>query len=99
MGEVVPEAFRADMAERLRVLAHADRLRIVEELDARRQAPVHELVRALGMPQASVSNHLSKMRRAGIIRAQRKGKEMWYSILDRHAATIVGWMRKQATEG
>jgi DNA-binding transcriptional ArsR family regulator len=47
-----------------------------------------------GLRQASVSEHLNKMRRAGIIKAIRKGREVWYRIEDPRALTLLNCLRK-----
>ena len=94
--EVIPAALLEEMAEALRVLAHPCRLRIVEILETRGEAPVNALVGALGLPQASVSTHLGKMRHAGLIRAGRRGREIWYGIRNPHALTILNCIRRKA---
>ena len=43
---------------------------------------VKELVALLGLRQAKVSQHLSLLRQRGIVRAERKGNEMHYSLVD-----------------
>jgi ArsR family transcriptional regulator len=92
---ILPEPFVARMAEALRVLAHAYRLRIVEHLDRGGAAPVHAIGRALGGAQGALSQHLARMRAAGIIRAERRGKEVWYAIANPDALTILTCMRKR----
>jgi len=47
------------------------------------------------LAQPAASRHLNLMRKAGIIRAQRKGQEVWYEIADPRALTILGCIRKQ----
>ena len=42
---------------------------------------VCEMVSALGLPQYQVSRHLSVLRRAGLLRAVRKGTWAYYSLL------------------
>jgi DNA-binding transcriptional ArsR family regulator len=84
------------MAEVLKLLAHAYRLKIVEFLSTHDAAPVHEIVEALGLPQAVVSHHLSKLRQAGLTEAERRGREVWYRIVDPSALTILDCIRKKA---
>jgi DNA-binding transcriptional ArsR family regulator len=50
---------------------------------------VHELVGTLGRPQPLVSQHLGVLRLAGVVVAERRGREMIYSLADRHVAHIV----------
>jgi ArsR family transcriptional regulator len=81
------------MAQVLKVLAHADRLRMIDIIEASRCVPVHAIVEALGLPQAATSQHLNQMRRIGLIGAERRGREVWYSIADSSALTILTCMR------
>ncbi|MDP6523629.1 MAG: metalloregulator ArsR/SmtB family transcription factor [Kiritimatiellia bacterium] len=92
--ETLPPDFMASMAESLKVLAHRDRLRIVELLDLLGESPVRVLIENIGLPQATVSHHLNRMKRAGLIRSNRRGREIWYSIADANSLTILNCMRK-----
>ncbi len=84
------------MADTLKILAHSQRLQIVDLLDSRSSAPVHEIMTALALPQAATSQHLNAMRRAGLLKADRRGKEVWYAIADPRALTILDCIRKKA---
>lgn len=84
----------ARMAETLKLLAHPRRLKIVEILDVKGPSPVHVVADELGLPQAATSQHLNQMKRVGLINADRKGKEVWYSVEDPRALTILGCIRK-----
>ncbi len=85
----------ARMADVLRVLAHRDRLRIIEQLDRLGEQPVNELVNALGLPQATVSHHLSRMKAAGLVSAERREREVWYRIENPDSLTILECIRKK----
>lgn len=93
----LPEPFMARMADALRVLAHAYRLRIIDYLDRAGPAPVHAIRLALGGTQGALSQHLTRMRAASIIRAERRGKEVWYAIANPDSLTILNCMRKRHT--
>lgn len=83
------------MAQTLKLLAHAHRLRIVEILDQQESAPVFEIMQQLQLPQAVTSQHLNAMRRIGLLNSERRGKEVWYSIADPRALTILDCIRKK----
>jgi ArsR family transcriptional regulator len=83
------------MAHALGVLAHPLRLRIVEILEDRTEAPVHEITELMGVAQAAASHHLNKMKSAGLIRSERRQKEMWYRIADPDSLTILNCIRKK----
>jgi len=87
------------MAGVLKILAHPHRLKIVEMLTVKPEAPVHEIVAHLGLPQATISQHLNQMRRAGLVKARRAGRKVWYSIADPSSLTILDCIRRKQGKG
>ena len=83
----------ARMAQVLKVLAHPHRLKIIDILVGEDEAPVHVIVERLNLPQGATSQHLNQMRRANLISAERRGKEVWYRIADRRSLTILNCIR------
>lgn len=49
---------------------------------------VTELISTCGLSQSAVSQHLTKLREAGIVDAKKEGKEVWYSLTYKKAAEI-----------
>jgi len=86
-------------AETLKLLAHPQRLRLIEILERETEVPVHILVEETEFPQAVVSQHLNQMRRAGLLTAERRGKEMWYSITDPRALSILNCICTHCSDG
>jgi ArsR family transcriptional regulator, zinc-responsive transcriptional repressor len=82
-----PGAFEG-AAELFKALANPLRLALVDELLAGPRC-VHELVDALGSPQPLVSQHLRVLRNARLIRGERRGREMAYSLADEHVVHIL----------
>ena len=74
--------------ELLRALAAPVRIAIVTELGTGPRC-VHELVESTGAPQPLVSQHLRVLRGAGVVRGERRGREITYSLTDEHIAHIV----------
>ena len=70
-------------------LADQTRLRIVRLLLAGPR-PVGEIVRALGMSQSRVSNQLSCLKWCGYLRAERRGRNVIYSIADPGIGELLG---------
>jgi len=70
---------RVAAARFFRVLGDPTRLHILELLDEGELA-VGELVAAVGQPQPRVSTHLACLRHCGFVRAERRGKEIVYSL-------------------
>jgi DNA-binding transcriptional ArsR family regulator len=82
----------------LRLLAHSERLQIVELLERTGGAPVHQIMRELGLAQAVVSQHLGRMRSIGLLVAERHGKEVWYKVSDSHCIGVLNCLRREANE-
>jgi ArsR family transcriptional regulator, zinc-responsive transcriptional repressor len=94
----ISEAGLEAAAELLRALANAHRLAIVAELNDGPRC-VHELVEALGVSQPLVSQHLRILRASHLVRAERRGREIAYSLGDEHVFHIVHDAVLHATEG
>ncbi len=76
-------------AQVLRLLAHPQRLRIIALLRQARRAPVHAVMAGTGLPQAAASQHLNQMKRVGLLRSERRGKEVWYAVADERSLRIL----------
>ena len=72
----------------LRALAAPVRVAIVLQLHESERC-VHELVAALGVTQPLISQHLRVLKSAGVVRGDRHGREVVYSLVDDHLAHIV----------
>lgn len=79
-------------AEVLKTLASPRRLNILHEL-ARGPIEVGRLAEAIGASQPSVSQHLAVLRTAGIVEAERDGREVRYRLADSDVLIACGLMR------
>lgn len=68
-------------ADLCQALADPTRLKLLSLLGERPQA-VKDLVAATGERQAKISQHLAIMRQRGIVRSERVGPEVHYSLTD-----------------
>lgn len=75
-------------AEVLKVLGHPVRLKIVAGLCSR-ECNVKYIWECLGLPQATVSQHLALLKHKGIIEGRREGVEVHYSVINPLAQKIV----------
>lgn len=75
-------------AEVLKVLGHPIRLKIVAGL-CTRECNVKHIWECLGLPQATVSQHLALLKNKGIIDGKREGVEVHYSVINDLAKRIV----------
>lgn len=63
----------------LRALGHPTRLKIMRQL-ADGERCVCQLVPALGLPQANVSQHLAALRAVGLVTDERRGPYVYYRL-------------------
>lgn len=82
----------------LRALAAPVRIAIVLQLLESHRC-VHDLVDALGVTQPLISQHLRVLKAAGVVRGDRQGREVVYSLVDDHLAHIVVDAVAHAEEG
>ncbi|NLC71044.1 MAG: winged helix-turn-helix transcriptional regulator [Desulfuromonadaceae bacterium] len=75
-------------AEMLKVLGHPIRLKIVTGLMSR-TCNVKRIWECLGLPQATVSQHLALLKNKGIIEGQRDGVEVFYSVVSEKVKKII----------
>ena len=79
-------------AEILKTLASPRRIEILHEL-ARGPIEVGRLAEAIGASQPNVSQHLAVLRSAGIVEAERDGREVRYRLTDPDVMVACGLMR------
>ena len=63
----------------IKALAHPTRLFLVEEL-CRQERCVCELAEGVGADVSTVSKHLALLRQAGIVRDEKRGKQVFYAL-------------------
>ena len=67
-------------SEMFKVLGVETRVRIIERLKAKGSAGVKDISKDLGITPAAVSQHLKILKQAGLVRSERKGYWIPYSI-------------------
>jgi DNA-binding transcriptional ArsR family regulator len=67
-------------SEILRALAHPFRMMLLEFIDEHKSVNVNKIYSSLQIEQSVTSQHLSILRKAGIVTAARDGKFIFYSI-------------------
>ena len=93
MRQLIPRDVLDHCAASLKVLAHPTRLRIVELVEARRLT-VGELAKALGEPQAVVSQHLIRMRAVDLLAVEREGRLAYYRVANPACPAVLDCIRK-----
>jgi ArsR family transcriptional regulator len=79
-------------AEVMKTLAHPRRLQLLHRL-ARGPRHVAGLANELGMTQPNTSQHLALMRAAGVVEAERVGREVCYRLSDPDVLVACALMR------
>jgi DNA-binding transcriptional ArsR family regulator len=75
-------------AEILKVLGHPIRLKIAAGL-CTKECNVKNIWECLGLPQATVSQHLALLKNKGIITGKREGTEVHYSVTNPLVKKII----------
>lgn len=78
----------AHMADRLRLLAHRDRLIMLCRMKEG-EVSVGELVNLTGLAQSSVSQHLAVLREAGTVGVRAEAQSRFYRLVDVPLAGII----------
>lgn len=86
-----------EAAELLKVLAHPIRLCIVKGLIEKGECNVSHMQNCLNAPQSTISQHLQKLRAAGVIEGVRNGLEINYKVCDQKAIALVDVLFKNRT--
>ncbi len=63
----------------IKAMAHPTRLFIVDQL-AKKERSVNELTEMVGDDVSTISKHLAVLRNAGIVRDERRGAQVFYSL-------------------
>lgn len=85
------------IAGRFKALGEPMRLKILQSVC---QGPrtVTEIVAATGATQANVSKHLSLLAATGILRREKDGQRVYYSMKDQMAVKMCELVREQLTD-
>jgi DNA-binding transcriptional ArsR family regulator len=77
------------LAKYFRGLGDPTRLRILRELETDGELPAGEIVRRLGLPQATVSTHLGCLRWCGFVTTRRQQRSVIYRIADARVHELI----------
>ncbi len=79
--------------ELLKALAHPVRLKMVEGLLGH-ECHVDKMVRGLGLPQSTVSQHLGVLKNKGIVQVRKEGVKTCYKVVHPVVADIIKALKK-----
>lgn len=88
---LIPKALEA--AETLKALAHETRLLAVCFIGEGEKS-VQEMEQFLGTTQSNVSQHLSRLKAAGILQSRKQGKQVFYSAASPDIFRLVSTLQQ-----
>ena len=78
-----------EKADILKAISHPVRLCIVRGLLNEGESNVTNMQNCLEAPQSTISQHLAKLKAAGIIEGERKGTEIFYKVVNEEVKKII----------
>lgn len=78
-----------DLAARFKLLADPNRLRIVYALLEGGELCVNELADLVESSESATSHQLRQLRLAGLVRAKKQGREVFYRVADSHVRLLL----------
>ena len=79
--KTIPEEQINSVSNLFSILSHPLRIKILWLLKKKKHVSVHELQNELKISQSNVSQHLALLRTHKLVTEERKGKEVYYSLV------------------
>ncbi len=76
-------------ADILKAIAHPVRLCIVKGLLENGECKVTDIQQCLEVPQSTVSQHLTRLKAAGIVEGRRDGVEIYYYLVNDEVKNVI----------
>lgn len=84
----MPEEYTfSKLAEFFKILGDTTRVKILFALD-KNEMCVCDIANVLGMSKSSISHQLGTLRRSGIVKCRKVGKEVFYMLDDEHVQQV-----------
>jgi DNA-binding transcriptional ArsR family regulator len=87
-AELVSNLYAQQAAKLFKVLGDPTRVKMLHAL-IKREMCVCDLAAVVKMGQSAVSHQLRALRGARLVKYRREGKNAWYSINDKHIASLL----------
>jgi len=87
LSEMLNEKTLLKMTEFFKVFADETRLKILNMLD-NNSLCVCSISAGLGMTKSAISHQLKKLREMNLVKSEKIGKEVWYSLADDHIKKV-----------
>lgn len=86
-AEMSEEETLFNIADFFKAMSDSTRIRIIDLLDHSEMC-VCDISVLLNMTKSAVSHQLKNLREMNLIKSRREGKEVWYSLADRHVKEV-----------
>ncbi len=93
--EILPSDYTTMSANRIKLFANYDKMRILEFLTYNGESCVCEIVGRTNIPQVKVSQYLRKLSDDDFVRARRAGRYIYYEITPGVHKTTIGCIHKR----
>ena len=93
-AQVLPDGELEDLTQLFKLLGDPTRARLLYALLEAGELCVCDISAATGTPETNVSHALRLLRTAGIVKARRDGRMMFYSLDDAHVRMLLGVSRE-----
>lgn len=77
------------LAERFKLLSDPSRLRMIYALLEAGEICVSDLARLVETSESATSHQLRQLRLAGLVRARKRGREVFYGVADTHVRLLL----------
>lgn len=87
LSEMLEEDTLLDISDFFKVLSDSTRIKIINLLDNNKLC-VCDISAALKMTKSAISHQLKNLREMNLVKAEKVGKEVWYSLADDHIKMV-----------
>ena len=83
---------------RIKALAHPLRLSIISFIDKNGEINVNKIYRSLKLEQSVASQHLAILRQANVVKTERDGKFIYYSLNEERISELADLVEELANQ-
>ena len=87
-SEMLKDDLFYKIADFFKILGDTTRIKILFALD-KKEMCVCDIANVLNMSKSSISHQLGTLRRSGIVRCRKEGKEVYYMLDDDHVKKVI----------
>jgi ArsR family transcriptional regulator len=78
----------------LKAIAHPTRLKVIDVLMDKDRLTVNELASKTGCEQSLLSHHLTGLRLKGILKAEKDGLNVFYSLKEKNITPVISCIQQ-----